>query len=90
MKFGGLKFLEAAHIKDLLSLLRWVENPRDRAAGFRVMQLVEGVGPGSAARVLDHIAPAADPIAALTKPLPRPAPEGPKSPFGQVGRTITT
>ena len=65
VKFGGLKFLEAAHIKDLLAVLRWAENPRDRAAGFRVMQLMEGVGPGSAARVLDHIAPAADPIAAL-------------------------
>jgi DNA helicase-2/ATP-dependent DNA helicase PcrA len=35
VKFGGLKFLEAAHIKDLLSMLRWAENPRDRAAGFR-------------------------------------------------------
>ena len=55
MKFGGLKFLEAAHIKDLLSLLRWAENPRDRAAGFRVMQLMEGVGPTSAARVLDRL-----------------------------------
>ncbi len=67
VKFGGLKFLEAAHIKDLLAVLRWAENPRDRAAGFRVMQLMEGVGPTSAARVLDHIAPAADPIAALAQ-----------------------
>jgi DNA helicase-2/ATP-dependent DNA helicase PcrA len=65
VKFGGLKFLEAAHIKDLLAVLRWAENPRDRAAGFRVMQLMEGVGPGSAARALDHIAASPDPIAAL-------------------------
>jgi DNA helicase II / ATP-dependent DNA helicase PcrA len=65
VKFGGLKFLEAAHIKDLLAVLRWAENPRDRAAGFRVMQLMEGVGPGSAARVLDHITASPDPIAAL-------------------------
>ena len=35
VKFGGLRFLEAAHIKDLLSLLRWAENPRGRMAGFR-------------------------------------------------------
>ena len=35
VKFGGLKFLDAAHIKDLLALLRFVENPRDRVAGFR-------------------------------------------------------
>jgi DNA helicase-2/ATP-dependent DNA helicase PcrA len=67
VKFGGLKFLEAAHIKDLLSLLRWAENPRDRGAGFRVMQLMEGVGPTSAAKVLDHITPFPDPIAALAE-----------------------
>jgi len=72
VKFGGLKFLEAAHIKDLLSLLRWAENPRDRAAGFRVMQLLEGVGPTSAARVLDYMASAADPIAALAEAPPPP------------------
>src|SRR5262249_25313059 len=34
VKFGGLKFLDAAHVKDLLALLRFVENPRDRVAGF--------------------------------------------------------
>ena len=75
VKFGGLKFLEAAHIKDLLSVLRWAENPRDRAAGFRVMLLLEGVGPTSAARVLDYIAPAADPIVALAE-APAPARAG--------------
>ena len=50
MKFGGLKFLDAAHVKDLLALLRFVENPRDRVAGFRVLQLLPGVGPASAQR----------------------------------------
>jgi DNA helicase II / ATP-dependent DNA helicase PcrA len=65
VKFGGLKFLDAAHIKDIISLLRWVENPRDRAAGFRTMQLIAGVGPTSAAHVLNHMITAADPIAAL-------------------------
>jgi DNA helicase II / ATP-dependent DNA helicase PcrA len=65
VKFGGLKFLDAAHIKDILGLLRFVENPRDRVAGFRVMQLMQGVGPSSAQRVLDHIVAAADPIGAL-------------------------
>ena len=53
VKFGGLKFLDAAHIKDLLALLRWAENPRDRVAGFRVLQLLPGVGPGLAGKVLD-------------------------------------
>ena len=44
VKFGGLRFLDAAHVKDVLALLRFVENPRDRVAGFRVMLLVPGVG----------------------------------------------
>ena len=67
VKFGGLKFLEAAHIKDMLALLRFVENPRDRVAGFRLMHLIPGVGPTSAQRLLDHIADCADPIAALAQ-----------------------
>src|SRR5258707_2378627 len=65
VKFGGLKFLDAAHIKDMLALLRFVENPRDRVAGFRLMQLLPGVGPISAQRVLDHITDNADPMARL-------------------------
>src|SRR5882724_8882944 len=65
VKFGGLKFLDAAHIKDMLALLRFVENPRDRVAGFRLMHLIPGVGSTSAQRVLDHLAKAAEPIAAL-------------------------
>ncbi|AOO82201.1 ATP-dependent helicase [Bosea vaviloviae] len=65
VKFGGLKFLDAAHIKDVLALLRFVENPRDRVAGFRILQLLPGVGPTSAQRVLDHIAQASDAIGAL-------------------------
>ena len=68
MKFGGLKFLDAAHVKDMLALLRFVENPRDRVAGFRVLQLLPGVGPASAQRVLDQMAEAADPIDALCRP----------------------
>jgi len=55
-KFGGLKFLEAAHIKDILAVLRFAENPRDRVAGFRVIQLLPGVGPATAAKVLERVA----------------------------------
>src|SRR6185369_4214275 len=62
VKFGGLKFLDAAHVKDILALLRFVQNPRDRVAGFRLMQLLPGVGPASAQRVLDRMHDAADPI----------------------------
>ncbi|MBW2274451.1 MAG: ATP-dependent helicase [Deltaproteobacteria bacterium] len=52
VKFGGLKFLEAAHVKDLLCLLRWVENPRDVIAAFRILQLLPGIGPAHARRVM--------------------------------------
>lgn len=67
VKFGGLKFLDAAHVKDVLALLRWVENPRDRVAGFRVLQLMPGVGPGTAGRVLDAISAHADPAWAFSE-----------------------
>src|SRR5208282_1411974 len=56
VKFGGLKFLEAAHIKDLLAVLRWAENPLDRTTGFRVLQLLPGIGPGTAGKLLDRLA----------------------------------
>ncbi|WP_035547434.1 ATP-dependent helicase [Burkholderia sp. 9120] len=56
VKFGGLKFLDSVHVKDVLAVLRWAENPRDRVAGFRVVQLLPGVGPATAAKVLDEIA----------------------------------
>ena len=48
VKFGGLKFLDAAHVKDVLAVLRFAENPRDRVAGFRVLQLLPGIGPSAA------------------------------------------
>jgi DNA helicase II / ATP-dependent DNA helicase PcrA len=54
VKYGGLKFLEAAHVKDLLSILRWVDNPRNTVAGFRVLKLVPGIGPGHAKKALEH------------------------------------
>jgi DNA helicase-2/ATP-dependent DNA helicase PcrA len=55
VKYGGLKFLEAAHVKDFISILRWVENPRDRVCGFRVVQLLPGIGPGTARRILAYL-----------------------------------
>jgi len=53
VKYGGLKFLEAAHVKDVLCILRWAENARDDLAGFRVLQLLPGIGPAHARRMLD-------------------------------------
>lgn len=66
VKFGGLKFLEAAHIKDVLAVLRWVHNPRDRVAGFRVAQLLPGIGPSTAGRLLERIIESGDPVGALS------------------------
>jgi len=54
-KYGGLKFIEAAHVKDLLAMLRWAENPHDALAGFRVLQLLPGIGPASARRAMAHL-----------------------------------
>ena len=55
VKYGGLKFIEAAHVKDLLAILRWAENPRDTLAGFRVLQLLPGIGPASAKKAMAHL-----------------------------------
>src|SRR5580692_5936069 len=53
VKYGGLKFLEAAHVKDMMSVLRWADNPRNAVAGFRVLKLVAGIGPGQAKQGLE-------------------------------------
>jgi DNA helicase II / ATP-dependent DNA helicase PcrA len=66
VKFGGLKFLEASHIKDVLAILRWTENMRDRVSGFRVIQLLPGAGPATAARLLDCLAESNTPAESLS------------------------
>jgi DNA helicase-2/ATP-dependent DNA helicase PcrA len=73
VKFGGLKFLEAAHVKDVLAVLRWAQNIGDRIAGFRVAQLLPGVGPSWAARLLDRVLNNTDPMHALSGFKPPPA-----------------
>ena len=55
VKFGGLKFLDSQHVKDVLATLRFAENPRDRVAGFRVLQLLPGIGPATASHILDSV-----------------------------------
>jgi DNA helicase-2/ATP-dependent DNA helicase PcrA len=52
VKFGGLKFIETAHVKDLLALLRILENPMDEMSWFRALQLVNGVGPSHARQLI--------------------------------------
>jgi ATP-dependent DNA helicase UvrD/PcrA len=86
IKFGGLKFLEAAHVKDVLACLRFIENPRDRIAGFRVLLLLPGFGPATAARVLDQLASAdAEAIQTFAPP---PRVEETWRPFADLARSL--
>ena len=57
VKYGGLRYLDAAHVKDLVALLRLTENPADEMSWFRLLQLLDGVGPIRARRVLDALRP---------------------------------
>jgi DNA helicase-2/ATP-dependent DNA helicase PcrA len=87
VKFGGLKFLEAAHIKDVLAFLRWAQNPRDRVAGFRVIQLMPGAGPATAARLLDAMADG-DPLSVMEKFKPPAAAAEPWPDFVEAVRLL--
>ncbi len=55
-KWGGLKFLEAAHIKDMLAFLRILENPRDEVSWYRVLRLLPGIGDATARGVVEQLA----------------------------------
>jgi DNA helicase-2/ATP-dependent DNA helicase PcrA len=70
VKYGGLKFLEAAHIKDVVAVLRWAENPRDALAAFRVLQLLPGMGPANARAAMEHLALRSFDVAALSAFVP--------------------
>ncbi len=72
VKFGGLKFLDSAHVKDMLAVLRFAQNPRDRVAGFRLLQMLPGIGPKKAGTILDTIASDPEPLLALAEILPPP------------------
>lgn len=56
VKYGGLKFLEAAHVKDALAVLRLAENPKDTISAQRVLQLIDGIGPAVAKKAVQHLA----------------------------------
>jgi DNA helicase II / ATP-dependent DNA helicase PcrA len=65
VKYGGLKFLEAAHVKDMIGVLRWADNPRNTLAAFRVLQLLPGMGPVNARWTVDALGEAGGSIKAL-------------------------
>ena len=54
-KYGGLKFVETAHVKDLMAFLRLAENPRDVVAGTRLLPLLPGIGPGKARQLMQTL-----------------------------------
>lgn len=70
-KYGGLKFLEAAHVKDLLCVLRWADNPKNQVAAFRACQLVDGIGPKAAESVFECLEANNWSLTALGKHTPR-------------------
>ena len=82
VKYGGLRFLEAAHVKDALALLRVLENPHDEVAWFRVLQFPEGMGPAGARTLMDRLGvrdDAADPLINLLEdelPVPKGSADG--------------
>src|SRR5207253_3382987 len=55
-KWGGLKFLEAAHVKDVLAFLRILENPRDEVSWYRILMLLPGIGDVTARAAIDLMA----------------------------------
>ncbi len=54
-KYGGLKFVETAHVKDLLAFLRLAENPKDLVSGIRILPLLPGIGPAKARKLMDQL-----------------------------------
>lgn len=67
VKFGGLRFLDAKHVKDVLAVLKLAENPRDRVAAFRVFQLLPGIGPRIAGRAYELVTSYAAPAQRLAE-----------------------
>lgn len=67
VKFGGLKYLEAGHVKDLLALLRVLDNPGDQLAWNRALRMLDGVGPATATSLLEQLDVATDPDGALSR-----------------------
>ncbi|MDQ3784161.1 MAG: ATP-dependent helicase [Actinomycetota bacterium] len=79
VKYGGLRFVEAAHIKDMIGLLRVLENPWDELAWWRTLQLLDGVGPSMSSKIMAELGvrprSQRSPLAGMLEALPKaPAP----------------
>jgi len=88
VKYGGLKFLEAAHVKDVLAMLRLAENPRDTTSAFRALQLLDGIGPIAAKKAIAHLAAANYELASWREFLPPAAAGGQWGDFVKMLCTI--
>ena len=65
VKYGGLKYMETAHVKDLLAVLNWADNARNDLAAFRVLQILDGIGPATARKACDQLLASAGDFAML-------------------------
>ncbi len=82
VKRGGIKFMETAHVKDVVAYLRVLGNPHDSISWGRLLRLHQGIGDVTARKVFDYIEAQPDPWAGVAKP---PAPWTEKlAPLGQM------
>jgi DNA helicase-2/ATP-dependent DNA helicase PcrA len=62
---SGVRFFEQAHIKDVISYLKIIVNPRDELAWKRLLKMIPSVGPATANKIYEHLAYAENPFALL-------------------------
>ncbi len=88
VKYGGLKFVEAAHVKDLVAVLRILENPSDRLSWLRVLKLLPDIGPATATKIMMELGVTeadgpGNPLKALSEAPPK-TPSGAAASFGAL------
>ncbi len=67
VKRGGFKFIETTHVKDVLAHLRIIANPKDAVSWHRILLLLEGVGPKSSDKILNHVLDGTEPLQRLAE-----------------------
>ena len=90
VKYGGLKFLETGHVKDLLAVLKWADNPRNEVAAFRVLKLLPGVGPSSAAACIAYLRANGHSLASVAAFRPPPAAAEDWPAFGALMQSLSS
>jgi DNA helicase-2/ATP-dependent DNA helicase PcrA len=89
VKYGGLKFVEAAHVKDMIAVMRLMENPADSLSWYRVLQLLEGIGPASALKLIEALnAKGPGGVLALFLENPPPVPAPAREEFGKLRAAV--